>query len=248
MAGDAPVVVAARALCRNRGENLLLDAVDLDIRKGEKVAVLGPSGAGKSTLIRCFNRTEAHDSGTLSINGEEIDSTTDLVKLRGMVGLVFQNYHLFPHLSVLDNCTLAPRLVRNMSPGQARALALGFLEQVGIREQAQRYPAQLSGGQQQRAAIARALCMQPQIMMFDEPTAALDPEAIHGVMAIIDDLCDAGITTIFVTHEMGFARRLADRIVFMDRGRVLENAPATSFFGGPRSARARMFLERQLCP
>ncbi|PYD64253.1 amino acid ABC transporter ATP-binding protein [Gluconacetobacter entanii] len=248
MGEDASIVVAARGLCRNRGEMSLLDTIDLEIRKGEKVAVLGPSGAGKSTLIRCFNRTEAHDSGILSINGQVIDETTDLVKLRGMVGLVFQNYHLFPHLSVLDNCTLAPRLVRNMSPAQARTLALGFLEQVGIREQAERYPAQLSGGQQQRVAIARALCMQPQIMMFDEPTAALDPESIRGVMAIINDLCDAGITSIFVTHEMGFARHVADRIIFMDRGRILESAPATSFFQSPRSTRARMFLDRMLGP
>lgn len=242
-----PIVVAARALCRKRGEMYLLDNIDLDILKGEKIAVLGPSGAGKSTLIRCFNQTEVHDSGTLSIDGQEIDRTTDLVKLRGMVGLVFQTYHLFPHLSVLDNCTLAPRLVRDMPLMQARALALGFLEQVGISEQAEMYPHQLSGGQQQRVAIARALCMQPRIMLFDEPTAALDPEAIRGVMNIINELCAAGITAIFVTHEMGFARHVADRIVFMDRGRILETTPATSFFEAPRSTRARIFLDRMLC-
>lgn len=242
-----PVVLQARALSRYHGDFTVLDGIDLEIRKGEKIAILGPSGAGKSTLIRCFNRIEVHDSGTLSINGQVIDRNTDLVKLRGMVGLVFQDYNLFPHLSVLDNCTLAPRIVRNADPVDARNLALEFLEKVGIAEQAGKYPAQLSGGQQQRVAIARALCMQPEIMLFDEPTAALDPEAISDVKNIINDLCAAGITTVFVTHEMGFARHVADRVMFMDRGKILETAPATSFFHSPDSPRARAFLDRMLC-
>ncbi|PYD48363.1 glutamine ABC transporter ATP-binding protein [Novacetimonas pomaceti] len=242
-----PVVLRTRALSRYHGDFTVLDAIDLEIRKGEKIAILGPSGAGKSTLIRCFNRIEAHDSGTLSIHGQVIDRNTDLVKLRGMVGLVFQDYHLFPHLSVLDNCTLAPRIVRHADPVDARNLALQFLEKMGIAEQAEKYPAQLSGGQRQRVAIARALCMQPEIMLFDEPTAALDPEAISDVKNIINDLCAAGITTVFVTHEMGFARHVADRVMFMDRGKLLETAPAAAFFDAPDSPRARAFLDRMLC-
>ncbi|WP_408891787.1 amino acid ABC transporter ATP-binding protein [Novacetimonas pomaceti] len=242
-----PVVLRTRALSRYHGDFTVLDAIDLEIRKGEKIAILGPSGAGKSTLIRCFNRIEAHDSGTLSIHGQVIDRNTDLVKLRGMVGLVFQDYNLFPHLSVLDNCTLAPRIVRHADPVGARDLALQFLEKMGIAEQAAKYPAQLSGGQRQRVAIARALCMQPEIMLFDEPTAALDPEAISDVKNIINDLCAAGITTVFVTHEMGFARHVADRVMFMDRGKLLETAPAATFFHAPDSPRARAFLDRMLC-
>ncbi|GBR08255.1 amino acid ABC transporter ATP-binding protein [Acetobacter oeni] len=238
--------ISIRNLSKFYKDFLALDRISLDIARGEKIVVLGPSGSGKSTLIRCLNRIEPHDSGVLMIDGKIIDGKTDLTELRGTVGMVFQNYNLFPHLSAVDNCTLAPRLVRGTAREAADAAARRYLEQVGIAEQADKYPIQLSGGQQQRVAIARALCMNPEIILFDEPTAALDPEAISGIVSIMDDLAAQEITTVCVTHEMGFARRIADRIVFMDRGAILEVAPPEDFFTSPKTDRARNFLDRMI--
>lgn len=245
-APNPDIRISIRNLNKFYGEFLALDRLSLDIDKGEKIVVLGPSGSGKSTFIRCFNRIEPHDSGTLMIDGQVIDDRTDLATLRGRVGMVFQNYNLFPHLTVLDNCTLAPRLVRGTPREQAEEEARRYLAQVGIGEQAGKYPIQLSGGQQQRVAIARTLSMNPEIILFDEPTAALDPEAISGVVAIMEDLAAQQITTICVTHEMGFARRIADRIVFMDKGSILEVAPPQEFFTAPRTERARAFLDQMI--
>lgn len=238
--------LSIRDLSKLYNEFVALDHISLDIEQGEKIVVLGPSGSGKSTFIRCLNRIEPHDSGVLMIDGKIIGQKTDLTELRGRVGMVFQNYNLFPHLTVLENCAVAPRLVRSIPRGQAEDTARRILAQVGIAEQASKYPIQLSGGQQQRVAIARALCMDPEIILFDEPTAALDPEAISGVVLIINDLAAQGITTVCVTHEMGFARRIADRIVFMDKGRVQEITPPEEFFTAPRSARARAFLNEMI--
>ncbi|NHN88238.1 amino acid ABC transporter ATP-binding protein [Acetobacter conturbans] len=238
--------ISIRNLNKFYKDFLALDRLNIDIERGEKIVILGPSGSGKSTFIRCFNRIEPHDSGVLMIDGKVIDDKTDLTALRGNVGMVFQNYNLFPHLSVLDNCTLAPRLVRKTPRADAEAAAHRYLTQVGIDEQAAKYPIQLSGGQQQRAAIARALCMNPEIILFDEPTAALDPEAIAGIVSIIQDLAAQEITTICVTHEMGFARRIADRIVFMDKGSILEIAPPEEFFTTPQTDRALAFLNQMI--
>jgi general L-amino acid transport system ATP-binding protein len=238
--------ISIRHLSKLYNEFVALDRVSIDIGRGEKIVVLGPSGSGKSTFIRCLNRIEPHDSGVLMIDGKIIDDRTDLAALRGVVGMVFQNYNLVPHLTVLENCILAPRLVRRIPRAEAEATARRYLSQVGIGEQASKYPIQLSGGQQQRVAIARALCMNPEIILFDEPTAALDPEAISGVVSIVENLAAQGITTICVTHEMGFARRIADRIVFMDKGSVLEITPPEEFFTAPRSPRARAFLDEMI--
>ncbi|MGY6768477.1 amino acid ABC transporter ATP-binding protein [Komagataeibacter xylinus] len=246
MQPDPGAVLSIRNLSRLYKGFVALDRISLDVRRGEKVVVLGPSGAGKSTLIRCLNRIEPHDRGSLHINGQPITARTDLIRLHALVGLVFQNYNLFPHLSVLDNCTLAPRMVRKMPRAQAEALAMRLLQQVNIAGQARKYPIQLSGGQQQRVAIARALCMQPEIMLFDEPTAALDPEAVSGVATIMNDLAAQGITMLCVTHEMRFARHIADRIVFMDQGRIMEITPSEQFFTNPQTKRAREFLNQMI--
>ena len=238
--------ISLRGLSKFYGDFLALDRLSLDIDRGEKIVVIGPSGSGKSTFLRCFNRIEPHDSGVLMIDGRIVDDRTDLTLLRASVGIVFQNYNLFPHLSVLDNCTLAPRFVAHTPRAEAESAAHAILARVGIAEQAMTYPIQLSVRQQQRVAIARALCMNPEIILFDEPTAALDPEAISGIVAIVDDLAADGITTICVTHEMGFARRIADRVVFMDRGASLEIAPPERFFQSPDSERARAFLSQMI--
>ena len=243
---EPDTVLSISNLSRLYKDFIALDRISLDVKRGEKVVVLGPSGSGKSTLIRCLNRIEPHDSGSLHINGQPITAKTNLIGLRALVGLVFQNYNLFPHLSVLDNCTLAPRQVRKMPRAQAEALAMRFLQQVNIAGQAGKYPIQLSGGQQQRVAIARALCMQPEIMLFDEPTAALDPEAVSGVATIMNDLAAQGITTLCVTHEMRFARHVADRIVFMDQGQIMEITPPEQFFTNPQTQRARDFLNQMI--
>ncbi|GCE83983.1 amino acid ABC transporter ATP-binding protein [Komagataeibacter diospyri] len=243
---DPSAMISVRNLSKLYKDFIALDRISFDVQRGEKIVVLGPSGSGKSTLIRCFNRIEPHDSGILSIDGQIINAQTDLTQLRATVGLVFQNYNLFPHLSVLDNCTLAPRLVKKTPRASAEEMAMRFLKQVNIAEQANKYPIQLSGGQQQRVAIARALCMQPEVMLFDEPTAALDPEAISGVVAIMNDLAQQGITTLCVTHEMGFARHIADRIIFMDKGRILEITPPAEFFTNPKTQRARDFLDQMI--
>ncbi|GCD56171.1 amino acid ABC transporter ATP-binding protein [Acetobacter pasteurianus] len=239
-------MISVRGMSKLFGEFVALDRLDFDVKKGEKIVILGPSGSGKSTLIRTLNRIEPHDSGTLKINGKLINEKTDPIQLRCMVGMVFQNYNLFPHLSVLENCILAPMRVRHMTRIEATDLARRYLDQVGIPDQADKYPIQLSGGQQQRVAIARALCMQPEVMLFDEPTAALDPEAIVGVVSIIDELAEQGITTVCVTHEMAFSRRIADHIIFMDQGKILEITPPETFFTSPQTDRAQNFLNQML--
>ncbi|OAG75091.1 ABC transporter amino acid permease [Acetobacter malorum] len=239
-------MISVRNMSKLYGEFVALDRLNFDVQRGEKIVVLGPSGSGKSTLIRTFNRIEPHDSGSILIDGKIINEKTGLTELRCMVGMVFQNYNLFPHLSVLDNCTLAPRLVRKVALKEAQDMARHFLSQVGIPEQAHKYPIQLSGGQQQRVAIARALCMKPEVMLFDEPTAALDPEAITGVVSIMDTLAEQGITTLCVTHEMAFSRRIADRIIFMDQGRILEITPPEIFFTTPQTQRAQSFLDQMI--
>ncbi|MBS4075150.1 amino acid ABC transporter ATP-binding protein [Ameyamaea chiangmaiensis] len=239
-------MISVRDLRKSYGTFEVLRGLSFDVARGERIAILGPSGSGKSTLIRCFNRIEPHDSGTLHIDGTVVDARCDLARLRAEVGIVFQNYNLFPHLSAVENCMLAPRLVRGMTRHAARDGAMRRLAQVGIAEQAAKYPIQLSGGQQQRVAIARALCMDPRVVLFDEPTAALDPEAVAGVAAIIDALARDGITTLCVTHEMGFARRIADRIVFMDDGQIMEIAPPETFFTSAVTERARAFLARMV--
>ena len=219
--------------------------VSLDVAAGDKVVICGPSGSGKSTLIRCINRLETHDAGTIAVGGVALDDTT-VQSIRRRAGMVFQQFNLFPHLTVLENCALAQRLVLGRSVADAERIALGHLERVRIVEQAQKYPGQLSGGQQQRAAIARCLSMDPDILLLDEPTSALDPEMINEVLDVMADLAREGRTMLCVTHEMGFARRAADRIVFMDAGAIVEEAPPEQFFGAPRSDRARQFLSRLL--
>ena len=220
-----------------------LKDVDLTIAKGEKVVVCGPSGSGKSTMIRCINRLEEHDGGRITVAGEELtDDEKKIDLVRREVGMVFQSFNLFPHMTVLENLTLAPRLVRKMATAEAEAIAMKYLNRVRIPDQAHKYPSQLSGGQQQRVAIARALCMNPEVMLFDEPTSALDPEMISEVLDVMTDLAREGMTMVCVTHEMGFARSVADRIVFMDQGEIVEVSTPREFFAAPKSERARTFL------
>ncbi|MGB5948493.1 MAG: amino acid ABC transporter ATP-binding protein, partial [Parvibaculum sp.] len=225
----------------------VLRDVNLTVREGERIVIAGPSGSGKSTLIRCINRLEAHDKGRIAVDGIEL--TEDLKRIdevRREVGMVFQQFNLFPHMTVLENCTLAPIWVRGLPQEEAEAAAMRLLERVRIPEQAHKYPGQLSGGQQQRVAIARALCMSPKIMLFDEPTSALDPEMIKEVLDVMVGLANDGMTMICVTHEMGFAREVADRIVFMDQGEIVEEAPPAEFFTAPKSERTRAFLAQIL--
>ena len=217
--------------------------INLSVAKGEKVVVCGPSGSGKSTMIRCINRLEEHDSGRILVDGKELTGDEKQIDaIRREVGMVFQSFNLFPHLTVLENLTLAPRLVRKMPPAAAEEVAMKYLTRVRIPDQAKKYPSQLSGGQQQRVAIARALCMNPEVMLFDEPTSALDPEMISEVLDVMTDLARDGMTMICVTHEMGFARSVADRIIFMDQGEIVETATPAEFFAAPKSDRARTFL------
>ncbi len=224
-----------------------LKDVSLDIQLGQKIVICGPSGSGKSTAIRCINRLEAHDAGTIAIDGVTIDdSAAARAVLRNNVGMVFQQFNLFPHLSILENLTLGPVRARGMAPAAARELAEYYLERVKIPEQINKFPTQLSGGQQQRVAIARALCMEPKIMLFDEPTSALDPEMIAEVLEVIEELAASGMTMICVTHEMGFAGHVADRMVFMDHGRIVEMAPPEQFFSAPESDRCKTFLQQIL--
>lgn len=217
--------------------------VSLDVNQGEKIVLCGPSGSGKSTLIRCINQLETIQRGSIRVNGVELtDSHQNVETIRKEVGMVFQQFNLFPHLTVLENCMLAPCKVRNVSKGEAAATARRFLERVKIPEQANKYPAQLSGGQQQRVAIARALCMSPKIMLFDEPTSALDPEMVNEVLDTMTDLAQEGMTMVVVTHEMGFARKVADRVIFMDRGEIVETADPEVFFTQPQHDRTKTFL------
>jgi ABC-type polar amino acid transport system ATPase subunit len=224
-----------------------LKSVSLNVTKGERVVVCGPSGSGKSTLIRCINQLEKHEDGDITVDGVTHDGTArSLNAIRQKVGMVFQQFNLFPHLSVLDNLTLGPVRARGMSKADAEQLAMQYLERVRIPEQSDKFPRQLSGGQQQRVAIARSLCMEPQIMLFDEPTSALDPEMINEVLDVMTELASSGMTMVVVTHEMGFARRVADTMVFMDHGEIVEVAPPEKFFKQPDSVRCQDFLQKIL--
>jgi ABC-type polar amino acid transport system ATPase subunit len=229
------------------GDFRALADVSLNVRSGEKVVICGPSGSGKSTLIRCINRLEEHDGGSIFVDGTELtEHTKDIRAVRQQVGMVFQQFNLFPHLTVLENLTIGPIRVRKVSEAEAEATALRYLDRVHIPEQASKKPHQLSGGQQQRVAIARSLCMEPKIMLFDEPTSALDPEMINEVLEVMAELAESGMTMICVTHEMGFARRVADTMVFMEKGRIVETAPPGQFFTAPSSERCKLFLDQIL--
>jgi len=239
---DAPAVLI-QGLEKWFGDFQALRSVDLEVARGERIVVCGPSGSGKSTLIRCINRLEVHERGRIVVEGVELDDDLrNIDTIRARVGMVFQQFNLFPHLTVLENCTLAPTWVRRLPRREADARALALLERVRIVDQAGKYPGQLSGGQQQRAAIARALCMEPSIMLFDEPTSALDPEMVKEVLDTMMALAGDGMTMIVVTHEMGFARAVADRVVFMDEGEIVEIAPPAQFFAAPAHERTRRFL------
>ncbi|MBI1329250.1 MAG: ATP-binding cassette domain-containing protein [Alphaproteobacteria bacterium] len=224
-----------------------LKNVSIEVGQGERIVICGPSGSGKSTLVRCINRLEVHDAGHIIVDGAELtDDTKRIDAVRREVGMVFQQFNLFPHLSILDNCTLAPIWVKKMPKHQADELAMEYLARVRIADQAGKYPSQLSGGQQQRAAIARALCMAPKIMLFDEPTSALDPEMIKEVLDVMVELAGEGMTMLVVTHEMGFARTVADRVCFMDGGEIVEIADPETFFTSPKSERTKLFLSQIL--
>ena len=244
---DSSTVIRIDKLNKWFGAFHVLRDLSLSVKQGEKIVICGPSGSGKSTLIRCINFLEEHQEGKIIVDGIEL--TGDLKNIdavRREVGMVFQSFNLFPHLTVIENCTLAPIWVRKTPQEEAENLAMEYLERVKIPEQAYKYPGQLSGGQQQRVAIARSLCMKPKIMLFDEPTSALDPEMIKEVLDVIVDLADSGMTMLVVTHEMGFAAQVADQIVFMDEGQIIEQNTPTEFFDNPRSERTKLFLSQIL--
>jgi general L-amino acid transport system ATP-binding protein len=244
---DQSTAIVIQGLNKYYGTFHVLRSINLSVARGEKIVVCGPSGSGKSTMIRCINRLVEHDAGTIVVLGTELnDEVANIDEIRREVGMVFQHFNLFPHMTVLENCVLAPMLVRKVSRAEAEATARRYLEKVRIPEQASKYPGQLSGGQQQRVAIARALCMQPEIMLFDEPTSALDPEMISEVLDVMVTLASDGMTMICVTHEMGFARRVADRVIFMDRGEIVEEAPPEVFFTAAKNERTRQFLSQVL--
>jgi general L-amino acid transport system ATP-binding protein len=225
----------------------VLKDIDLAVDKGEKIVICGPSGSGKSTLIRCINRLETHEQGQILVEGIELtQDLRQIDKIRAQVGMVFQSFNLFPHLTVMDNLCLAPVWVKKMPRREAEATAMQYLQRVKIPEQANKYPGQLSGGQQQRVAIARALCMNPRIMLFDEPTSALDPEMIKEVLDVMVELARSGMTMLCVTHEMGFARSVADRVIFMDQGEIVEQGAPKEFFANPKSERTKLFLSQIL--
>jgi general L-amino acid transport system ATP-binding protein len=250
-AADSPsaerLMIELRHVHKWYGEFHVLNDVSLEVRRGQRVVVCGPSGSGKSTMIRCINRLEEHQQGEIFVDGIELTGDVHHVEaVRREVGMVFQQFNLFPHLTVLENLTLAPHWVRRMPKREAEELAMHYLARVRIPDQAAKYPGQLSGGQQQRVAIARSLCMRPQVMLFDEPTSALDPEMIKEVLDVMVALAEDGMTMVCVTHEMGFARQIADLMVFMDRGEVVERSPPGDFFAAPKSERARLFLSQIL--
>jgi polar amino acid transport system ATP-binding protein/general L-amino acid transport system ATP-binding protein len=242
-----PAAIVVENVVKRYGSFAALSDINLEVGKGEKIVLCGPSGSGKSTLIRCINHIERHDGGRIVVDGVELTGRiADINSVRCEVGMVFQSFNLFPHLTVAENCMLAPMKVRRISRDEARDRALSLLRKVRIQDQADKYPQQLSGGQQQRVAIARALCMQPKIMLFDEPTSALDPEMVKEVLETMVELARDGMTMVCVTHEMGFAREVADRVVFMDRGSIVEEAAPETFFRAPRTERARSFLSQIL--
>jgi ABC-type polar amino acid transport system ATPase subunit len=245
--GGARPIIQIDNVSKHFGEFQALRDVSLDVTLGERVVVCGPSGSGKSTLIRCINGLEQHQSGSICVDGVTLDHSADSLKsIKVKVGMVFQQFNLFPHLTVLENLVLGPTRARGMAKADARDLAMRYLERVRIPEQANKYPANLSGGQQQRVAIARSLCMEPSIMLFDEPTSALDPEMINEVLEVMTELATSGMTMICVTHETGFARRVADKMVFMDQGEIVEAADPDKFFTAPDSQRCREFLDKIL--
>ena len=244
---DQKVFLSLKRVSKYFGNFCALNSVSLDVVLGQKLVICGPSGSGKSTLIRCVNQLERHQSGHVYIDGVDVTSgVAGRSVIRDNVGMVFQQFNLFPHLTILENLTLGPIKGRGLGPAEASDLAMHYLERVKIPEQSWKYPSQLSGGQQQRVAIARALCMKPKLMLFDEPTSALDPEMIAEVLEVIIELADAGMTMICVTHEMGFARQVADIMLFMDHGKIVEMAPPTQFFLKPDSARCKLFLSQIL--
>ncbi len=243
---DVPMI-SMKAVNKHFGSLHVLKDIDLDVHRGQVIVVLGPSGSGKSTLCRTINRLETIDSGTISIDGQQLpEEGRKLAELRSDVGMVFQSFNLFAHKTILENVTLAPMKVRKVSKDAARTEALALLERVGIANQADKYPAQLSGGQQQRVAIARSLAMNPKVMLFDEPTSALDPEMINEVLSVMTSLAEGGMTMVVVTHEMGFARRAAHRVVFMSDGSIVEDAEPAEFFNNPKTDRAKDFLGKIL--
>ena len=245
-AGSGPII-AIEKLNKWYGQFHVLRDLDLDVARKERIVICGPSGSGKSTLIRCINKLEDHQQGSITVDGIRLDENVkNIEQVRREVGMVFQHFNLFPHLTVLQNLTLAPVWVRKMAKAEAEANAMKYLERVQIAEQALKFPGQLSGGQQQRVAIARSLCMSPKIMLFDEPTSALDPEMIKEVLEVMVDLAEEGMTMLVVTHEMGFARQVADRVVFMDKGEIVEQAPPKDFFANPKSDRTKLFLSQIL--
>ncbi|HSU04817.1 MAG TPA: amino acid ABC transporter ATP-binding protein [Acetobacteraceae bacterium] len=247
VAEKGPPIIILDKVNKWFGQLHVLRDVSMTVAEKERVVVCGPSGSGKSTMIRCINRLESHQEGRIEVDGTELtDDTRALDQIRREVGMVFQSFNLFPHLTVLENCTLAPIWVRKTPKAEAEELGMSFLRRVRIPEQAKKYPGQLSGGQQQRVAIARALCMRPKIMLFDEPTSALDPEMIKEVLDVMIELAESGMTMVCVTHEMGFARRVADRVVFMDRGEIVESGTPAAMFETPQTDRLKLFLSQIL--
>ena len=243
----APPFLSLKNVSKYFADFCALDAVSLDVSLGQKLVICGPSGSGKSTLIRCVNQLEQHQHGQIYIDGVDVrDGAAGQAAIRDNVGMVFQQFNLFPHLTILQNLTLGPIRARGLPAAEAADLAMHYLERVRIPEQSAKYPSQLSGGQQQRVAIARALCMKPKLMLFDEPTSALDPEMIAEVLDVITELAEGGMTMICVTHEMGFARQVADMMLFMDHGRIVEMAPPRRFFAAPETARCKLFLSQIL--
>jgi general L-amino acid transport system ATP-binding protein len=241
------IAIQIRNMNKWFGSFHVLRDIDITVNRGERIVVCGPSGSGKSTLIRCINALEEHQKGQIIVDGTELTSDLkNIDKIRSEVGMCFQHFNLFPHLSILENCTLAPIWVRNTPKREAEEIAMHFLEKVKIPEQAEKYPGQLSGGQQQRVAIARSLCMKPRIMLFDEPTSALDPEMIKEVLDTMIELAEDGMTMICVTHEMGFARQVANRVIFMDQGQIVEQNAPDAFFNNPQNPRTQLFLSQIL--
>ncbi|WP_435104152.1 amino acid ABC transporter ATP-binding protein [Arhodomonas sp. AD133] len=246
-ATSGDVIIRVEGMHKWFGAFHALKEIDLTVSRGERIVICGPSGSGKSTFIRCLNRLEEHQRGHIEVDGIELtEDIKHIETVRREVGMVFQHFNLFPHLTVLENCCLAPMWVRKTPRREAEATAMQYLERVRIPEQAQKYPGQLSGGQQQRVAIARALCMQPKIMLFDEPTSALDPEMIKEVLDVMIELAESGMTMLCVTHEMGFAKTVADRVIFMDGGEIVEQAPPSTFFSAPEEPRTQRFLQQIL--
>jgi ABC-type polar amino acid transport system ATPase subunit len=240
-------IISIKGMNKFFGDFQALTDINMEVNIGERIVICGPSGSGKSTLIRCINRLEAHQSGSINVDGVELHQhMKDIDKVRSEVGMVFQHFNLFPHLTILENCTAGPMWVNKVPAEEARATAMKYLTRVNIPEQADKYPAQLSGGQQQRVAIARSLCMHPKVMLFDEPTSALDPEMVSEVLDTMIDLAESGMTMICVTHEMGFAKQVADRVIFMDEGTIVESNKPIPFFENPQSERTRKFLSQVL--